>query len=486
MTRRQPGNLVLEIEFLTGTYRGSTGPAAVAADWPPQPDRAFSALVASWAARGERPEETAALEWLERQPAPKIHASGSEVRSAPDVFVPPNDATTSRAKTARDVFPPLRRRLPRRFPVARPYDPVMRVVWEGCSDHTHLDALNAVARDVTYLGHSASLVRCRFLVGGDAGCHAPQRARTRMHPGRLRELTAAHAHNPTRPVIPTATSNPPPPPQPLFQGTGPLILEAIGEAPDIRASAIVCRKLRHALMSGYRRTVGEDRIPESISGHAPGGSPTRAPHLAIQPMAFVGHRHADARVFGYALIPPRSGSSPLDGAKFRAAFEAVTDYDEGHERRLLRLRGRPLPAPIDLSPAGSNTVRSLQFDPYAAPSRVWASVTPVVLDRHLKRDPDREAREMVARSCERQGLPRPSHERIRIGNDAAFAEIPPARAPAKPPWSRWHVPPPFATRAVVHVLIEFDAPVCGPVLLGAARFSGLGLLRGIDRRTECA
>ena len=485
MTRRQCGNLVLEIEFLTGTYRGSTGPAAAAADWPPQPDRAFSALVASWAARGERPEETAALEWLERQPAPTIHASGSEARSAPDVFVPPNDATTSRAKAARDVFPPLRRRLPRRFPVARPHDPVMHLVWEGCSHHAHLGALNAVAHDVTYLGHSASLVRCRFQVGGDAGRHAPQRARTRIHPGRLRELAEAHARNPIRPVMPPATTSQPPPPQPLSQGAGPLILEAIGKTPDIRASAIVCRKLRHALMSGYRRTLGEDRVPEDISGHAPGGSSTQAPHLAIQPMAFVGHRHADARVFGYALIPPR-GSALFQSAEFRAAFEAVTDYDVGHERRLLRLRGRPLPAPIDLSPAGSDSVRSLRFDPYAAPSRVWASVTPVVLDRHLKRDPDREAREMVARGCERQGLPRPSPERVQIGNDAAFAEIPPARGPARPQWSRWHVPAPFATRAVVHVLIDFETPVCGPVLLGAGRFSGLGLLRGIDRQTECA
>ena len=485
MTQRQRGNLVLEIEFLTGAYRGSAGPAATAADWPPQPDRAFSALVASWGARGERPEETAALEWLERQPAPTIHASGSESRSTPDVYVPPNDATSSRAKTSRDVFPPLRRRLPRRFPVAWPHDPVMHVVWEGCCHNAPLDVLNAVAQDVTYLGHSASLVRCRFYVGVYPAHHPARRARTRIHPGRLRELTEAHADNPTRPVLPGPTSNPPPPPQSLPQGTGPLILEAIGKAPDIRASATVCRKLRHALMSGYRRALGEARIPEQVSGHAPGGSPTQAPHLAIQPMAFVGHRHADARVFGYALIPPR-GSSLLDSADFRAAFEAVTHYDEGREQRLLALRGRPLPAPIDLSPAGSGSVRSLRFDPYAAPSRVWASVTPLVLDRHLKRDPDREARDMVARGCERQGLPRPNIDRIRVGNDASFAEIPPARGSAKPPWSRWHVPAPFATRALVHALVDFETPVCGPVLLGAGRFTGLGLFRGIDTPTESA
>ena len=63
-------SLVLEIEFLTGAYRAAHSPASNTPDWPPQPDRVFSGLVAAWAARGEQSIERLALEWLEAQSAP--------------------------------------------------------------------------------------------------------------------------------------------------------------------------------------------------------------------------------------------------------------------------------------------------------------------------------------------------------------------------------------------------------------------------------
>ena len=50
-------SLVLEVEFLTGVCRAAHSPASTEPDWPPQPDRVFSALVATWAARGERTSE---------------------------------------------------------------------------------------------------------------------------------------------------------------------------------------------------------------------------------------------------------------------------------------------------------------------------------------------------------------------------------------------------------------------------------------------
>ena len=62
--------LVLEIEFLTGVYRGARSQASDAPDWPLQPDRVFSALVSAWASRGERANERSALEWLEKAQAP--------------------------------------------------------------------------------------------------------------------------------------------------------------------------------------------------------------------------------------------------------------------------------------------------------------------------------------------------------------------------------------------------------------------------------
>ena len=470
--------LSLEIEFLTGCCRAARSPSSETPDWPPQPDRIFSALVASWAARGADAHERAALEWLERQPPPVLRASRHEVRTAPDVFVPPNDfrASASSATYAR-VLPARRPRQPRRFPVARPHDPVMHAVW--VTDSTpHLALLDAIAKDVTYLGHSTSLVRCRFLLGEPDSCHAPARPRDRVYRGRLAELVQAHAERPVRPVIPSATSVFDPVQERRASASAPLILEAIGDVPDIRASALVCRQLRLALMSGYRRAFGADGVPESVSGHASDGRPTKEPHVSIQPMAFVGYRHGDARVFGYAVIPPRS-STILDSGEFRRAFAQIAQYDEGHERRVLTLDGPPLRGPVKLSPAGDTPKRSLSFEPYVRPSRVWASVTPVVLDRHLKRRPEDEARTMIAVACERAGLPRPDTSRIRVGKHSAVVGAPPSRPPSGAPhWSNWRVPKPFASRPLVHVVIDFDSEVEGPVLLGAGRFTGLGLFRG--------
>ena len=470
--------LSLEIEFLTGCCRASQSPSSESPDWPPQPDRIFSALVASWAGGGGNAEERAALEWLERLPPPVLCASRHEMRTAPDVFVPPNDFKSSASQTTYEkVLPDRRPRQPRRFPVARPHDPVMHAVWNADSI-PHLALLNAIANDVTYLGHSTSLVRCRFVPGEPDSCHAPATARNRVYRGRLAELVQAHAENPVRPVIPAAASFVEPARVRQAGTSSPLILEAIGDVPDILASAPVSRQLRLALMSGYRREFGPDGVPETISGHDSDGKPTKEPHIAIQPMAFVGYRQGDGRVFGYAIIPPQS-SAILDSSDFRRAFGRIAQYDEGHERRILTLDGPPLRAPVKLSPAGDSPKRSLSFDPYVHPSKVWGSVTPVVLDRHLKRRDEEEPREMIAVACERAGLPRPSTSRIRVGKHSAIIGAPSSRPlSGAPHWSSWRVPKHLATRPLVHVVIEFERDVEGPILLGAGRFTGLGLFRG--------
>ena len=62
-------------------------------------------------------------------------------------------------------MPLTRPRQPRRFPVARLDDPVMAMVWGLDPEPKVLAALDRLARDVGYIGHSASLVRCRFVVG---------------------------------------------------------------------------------------------------------------------------------------------------------------------------------------------------------------------------------------------------------------------------------------------------------------------------------
>ena len=475
--------LVLEVEFLTGVCRAAREPGDDAPDWPPQPDRVFSALVSAWAAGGERPEERKALEWLEVQPSPAVHASEHSARTTPDVFVPPNDPSASRAaKAYMRVMPDGRPRQPRRFPIARPDNPIMAIAWSTEPEPALFDALNGITRCVGYIGHSASLVRCRFL-SADAPVHlGPARAaHRRVYPGRLRELEIAHGANPVRPTIRPGAPVFAQEPDPVPLDDNWLALEVVeGQVPDVRAAALVCRVLRNALMSGYRKAGMGAAIPEVVSGHTPSGAPTRQAHLAIAPLAFAGYPHADGHVLGFALIPPRGAT--FDEMKgLRKAFEEVAPYDEKTARRVLTLQGRPLNEPLRLAPVPSDGTpkRSLAPEPYLKPSRIWASVTPIVLERHLKGKGDAEIRGLVAMACENAGLPRPAPERIRASKHSAVEGMPPARPSAgEPPWTRWKVPESLASRQLVHAVIDFEEDVRGPVILGAGRFTGLGLCRG--------
>ncbi|MYB33513.1 MAG: type I-U CRISPR-associated protein Cas5/Cas6 [Acidobacteria bacterium] len=488
-------SLLLEIEFLTGAYRGTSEPASEEADWPPQPDRVFSALVAAWGSRGELAAEREALEWLERQDPPAIHAAPASPRTAPTVFVPPNDARSSRkTETYLRVLPDRRGRQPRRFPAARPEPgrhtsangPSASLVfaWSVDPDQRFLPTLESLARDVPYVGHSTSLTRCRFLYGDAKNLPfdalPPKR---RVYPGRLAELVRAYHANPVRPLIRVGAS------VPVHETASPertdshwLVLEAVTDRPlDLRGAAPICRLLRDTLMSGYGRNGDGESIPELVSGHTPDRRPTKEPHLSIVPMAYVGSEHATGRIYGFALVPP-GGTHLGDIRGLAAAFRRVSRYEAARERRVLTLQGGPLDWPLELAPTGDEfrPLSSLRPTPYCTSARVWATVTPIVLDRHLKTKTEAEIRGLVARCCANSGLPAPNPDRIRTGRHATLRGIPPARPHrGAPPWSRWQVPKSLASRPLVHAVIEFDEEVAGPVLLGAGRFTGLGLCRGL-------
>ena len=479
-------SLVCEIEFLTGVCRAAVEPGRRSPDWPPQPDRLFSALVSSWGARGERSDERVALEWLEAQPTPVVHASGHTVRTAPDVFVPPNDAEASKTlKKHIQVMPDRRPRRPRHFPVARPDDPLMALAWPVEAEPAVLGALNGLASCVAYVGHSASLARCRFVRGDSPALRHPAvSARRRVYPGRLQELETAHRANPVRPVLrpgaPVFSESPAVP----ARSNNWLVLEAVdGRIPDLRAAPLVCRLVRQSLMAGYRRAGLGGAIPETVSGHTPDGAPSRLPRLAIAPMAFTGFPHADGSMLGFALIPPRGiALEQIEG--FLRAFEQVAHYHKDSERRVLTLEGLPLSEPLRLASAaaGSSAKRSLSPGVYLEPSRCWASVTPIVLERHLKGKGYGELQELVVSACEKAGLPRPKPDRIHVGKHAAVEGVPAARPLAREPqWMRWRIPPALASRPLAHAVIDFGEDVPGPVLIGAGRFIGLGFCRGLGR-----
>lgn len=481
--------LVLEIEYLSGVSFAATAPESRTSSWPPQPDRVFSALVASWAARGRNGQEGEALEWLETQRDPLISATGAYQRTAATVYVPPNDPRSGRKKTAAGVIPAMRKRQPRRFPAARPHERCVRFLWPGAepADRT-LRALQALARDTAYVGHSASLTRCRFLIAHTAdGGETAQPCERRIYPGRFAELRAHHRLG-RRPLPGAHASHASKDAQPaagIFSRDW-LILEHIdGTMPDIRACALVAKTLRDTLLAGYQRSGLGDQIPEIVSGHSADGKPTRAPHLAVVPLAFVGFPYADGHVMGFALVPPH-GSGILADADFRRVLRKLAPIHEKYGRRILTITRRSATGgfSVRLSPTFEPPVGKRSLDPraYSQPARTFATVTPLALDRHLKKKGaarDAEVTALITRGCANVGLPAPAS--IVAANESALEGGATAQSSRNSPqWKRWHLPPSIASRQLTHAVIRFAEPVSGPVLLGAGRFMGLGLFRPLD------
>ena len=489
-------SLVLEIEYLSGVSFAAIGPDSEVPDWPPQPDRIFSALVATWAVRGRGRLEAESLEWLENLPVPHILASDAEQRTGAMVFVPPNDPRSDKQKNAKGVLPALRGRQPRRFPATRPHDRVVRLFWLGATPGKEmLAALQLVARDTAYVGHSASLTRCRFLLDHEAvGLSEARPPERRVYVGRFAELRRTFAAG-RRPlsgarVAPVSEAKPG---RTNFFGERWLLLEHVaGEMPDLRACALVAKTLRDALLSGYRQIGLGDEIPEVINGHAADGSPSRIPHLAVVPLPFAGFPYADGHVMGFALIPPQD-STILDDANFRKVLRGLAPINEGYARRVLTLATREGTLPdrafsIGLSPTFERRAGKRSLDPalYTRPARTFATTTPIVLDRHLKEKGTARHEEIatqIAVACHNVGLPAP--EAIVADKHSAIEGAPSAYPSGKsPPWMRWRLPPSLASRQLTHAVVRFPEPVDGPVILGAGRFLGLGLCRPLHEEAH--
>jgi CRISPR-associated protein Csb2 len=485
--------LVLEIEHLVGVSFAAISPADTMPDWPPQPDRIFSALVSAWAGRNKRAAERQALEWLESQSPPKIAASGGFPRSTAIVFVPPNDPESGRV-AERAVMPDYRRKQPRRFPAYRPEDPTVRLVWPDVEvDNQRLATLNELAADVPYIGHSASLTRCRFRTDGVPSRRA--QVQRRVYKGWLSELErtydAGRRPNAGEIVIPNTEADLQSK-RSIFSDRW-LVLEAVSETPDIRATALVTKAVRCALMSGYKAIGREAEIPQVVSGHTPDGAPLADPHLAIAPLAFLGPQFADARVYGFALIPPGDGEL-LDNAEFQSALKKIARWNSEYGLRELGVRGDGID--LTLTPSRTRPLRSLDPAPYVAVSKTWATCTPIVLDRHVKAKSnaarDQEVRESIAQACTNIGLPPPARAVLHDGNgqhgellvaagkhsaiEGAPSAYPPGNAPR---WTGWRLPKSLASRQLTHAVLQFEELVRGPVILGAGRFVGLGLCRAL-------
>jgi CRISPR-associated protein Csb2 len=350
-----------------------------------------------------------------------------------------------------------------------PEDPVITFQWDQANGAAHQPALRTLVENLTYLGHSASPIRAclredmvepTLVPDDDRDC-----ARRTPGPGRLQRLEAVHQQRLTNeamqpPLGQSTTYGKPSQPHSVFSTQALVMSFTQGPKLSLDASLPLMQRLRDALLARLN-----EQLPPSLCGHALDGSPSRDPHLALIPLAFVDARHADGSLKGAALVLPRA-LEPPERRRLRAAID---------EPWLLHL-GSLGSITMQLLAAQPDDLQALQFTKwYGRSATCWASVTPVVLDRHpKKKGPTVEV--IIAESCTRIGLPPPVE--VRTGNTSAFKGAPPVH-PFLGRSSR------MEGRPMQHVLVRFAEEVRGPVLLGAGRFFGMGLCRPwINRRPE--
>lgn len=495
--RKSGAKLAIELWFLTGRFVATSFNDRTRTEWPPHFSRIFSALVREWAENGMDEREETCLRWLEELGPPKITASSASQRTAKSHYVPVNDIPLNRESAQKlSFFPDHRPRQERHFPSCTP--DMARVVyqWES-SDNEHFDSLRDLLERVTRIGHSSSLTNCRLIddppepnlipaLDGDFALRT-------VSNGQLDALTSLYRrHEELRPrSLPYELTNYADSseslPDSVVSSRSPYswVVYALNSKSRFLPSVVavqIASLFRRAL---FRYT--EDPIPEVLSGHVEDGSPTRHGHLGVVPLLNVGNQHADGRILGLALAWPQS---IVEHDKMKL-YRAINDWEANSEDSTVDLyldssRSIRLNRVIDQS-----ELVNLRESTWSRAANRWVSATPVALPRHpgklgrgnpeTRRRAWRTAEKTIELCCDHAGLPLPKRVEVSLkpylNGASSVKDFPPfAQFDAR---SKSHV-----SRCLLHVSLEFDTPVRGPIVLGAGQFLGLGLMRPLRDPSE--
>jgi CRISPR-associated protein Csb2 len=402
------------------------------------------------------------------------------------------DPSDKALKTANALMPERRTRQVRTFPVVIPETPTFAFLWPGADPSAHRVALDRLCARVTRLGHSSSLVRCTrvdvdispTLVPSDDG----DTVLRVVGPGQVERLDRAFAHHegwknrvlPARPQRYRSFSAVPvsaPQAESVFSAEWILFERVGGSRPLSSRCTDVARALRGALLEQH----GGDTLPATLSGHAGDGATTQ-PHVAFVPLPFVGHDHADGSLMGCAVVLPRE--FPARDREILLRLVAKWEKERSDDRGNLTLAGGTLP-PFRVRRVGLSAKRTLAPDHWCHPATRFITATPIALDKNpgnLRSNQDRtayraatEAQQNISEACLRVVGVRPTSV------DVSLAPLLPGSQHVRD-FVPWPGRPGRTARARVHADIRFDRQVCGPLLLGAGRYFGLGLCLPVEDR----
>lgn len=519
--------LLLTVRFLDDRYHGLLdrgGPP----EWPPSPFRLFQALVAGMARRGDLvvgddvPSNTnftpiaQALGWLQRltrDRPPIIIAPKSKRGQAITRFVPNNDGDKKFDRqerlTAKHTEPTL-------FLLERDQKPEVHYVWDIADDRAnatlHEQNIERAARSLTALGWGIDmafadarladeadlqkLIGVRWYPKKDAGSfHDTLRAPT--YDADMGECTLCdlrHCHStfinrieqgkPLKTVdkpkvfdrvLYASVERPIGSPNAIFR-----LLDDDGDAyryPHARLIHIA-GMVRHAAIERMKADPPNSKYDEPawletfVCGHR--GDAKYHQQLSYIPLPSIG-KHADALIRNVMIVAPLGCEQDLDYIATRLDGLPLQPEDE--------VRSLDLDDPT-VSPAKIYLER---FTPphdkfiwrrYLATSRVWQTVTPVILPGHNDKKDDK-TRELIQRSLQQAGIETPceftwqsvpffknclsAHKYDRDGRHTGY-----------------HRPAHLKSQTAVHLQLTFEHEVHGPLTLGAGRHCGFGLMAAVE------
>lgn len=427
----------------------------------------------------------------------KQRAASRAIERARDVTTQVTRTGTTSPGSALELLVDHRPKQPRSYPSVTPDEPVVTYRWSDVeAPKPVIDGLTTLLERLTRLGHSSTLVWARLDADPDEPTFVPDidgdRTLRTTGAGQLAALERRFTERAARSGDPERYQDDGPRHMPSSMTTyrvagtrlqptahrsamagGWLVFEQhSGPRIGIRRSRSVAEAVRGALLN---------HTPEQhplISGHRPDGTRVTDPHLAILPLPFVAHPHATGIVMGVALALPAS-SPLLEGRD--VLLDAIGRWEragDGGQANLHLSGGGRLHLRRTVHPGAA----TLQRGTWAGPATTWATATPVALDRFPKHWGHRDeakraaaedaARATVATACVQAGLPSPTD--VEVTTQPPILGTEPARA---------H--PPFISgkgdqahrRLLLHCTLRFEAAVEGPVLVGAGRYLGVGLLR---------
>jgi len=380
----------------------------------------------------------------------------------------------------------------RTFPVVLPETPTFAFLWPTADPSPHRAALEQLCARVTRLGHSSSLVRCCVvdrdltptLVPSDDGVVVLRV----IGPGQLERLDRAFEHHqgvqsrvlPARPQRYRSASNvtaPPPQAESVFS-TDWVLFERVGGSRPVSSRATdLARALRGALIELH----GNQDLPATLSGHAESG-PAEQPHVAFVPLPFVGHEHADGALMGCALVLPRELAK--NDRELLLRLVAKWEKERSNQRGNLTLAGGTLPSFI-VRRVDVSAKAALDPTRWCRASTRFITATPIALDKNpgnLRSNQDGtarkaalEAQHSISEACLRVVGVRP------VSVEVSLAPLLPGAQHVRD-FLPWPGRPGRTPRVRVHADIRFEAPVRGPLLLGAGRYFGLGLCLPVEDR----